>query len=87
LGSIAYTLIPSQSRDKFDVKGEKFIFISYNDESKGFQLFNPKKDQLLMSRDVIFDESAAWKWEDSVNLETKIQELLQAPKQPDVSNS
>jgi len=40
-----------------------------------------------MSRDVIFDESAAWKWEDSVNLETKIQELLQAPKQPDVSNS
>jgi hypothetical protein len=42
--SIAYALIPSQSRDKFDEKREKLIFISYNDESKGFQLFNPKKD-------------------------------------------
>jgi len=66
-GSIAYAFIPSQSRDKFDEKGEKLIFIVYSDELKGFRLFNPKKDQLLLSKDVIFDETAAWKWEDSVN--------------------
>jgi len=53
-GSIVYALIPSQSRDKFDKKGERLIFISYSDESKGFQLFNLRKDQLLLSRDVIF---------------------------------
>ena len=52
--SIAYAFIPSQSRDKFDEKREKLIFISYNDESKGFQLFNPKKDQILFSKDIIF---------------------------------
>lgn len=52
--SIAYALIPSQSRDKFDKKGERLIFIGYNDESKGFQLFNARKDRLLLSRDVIF---------------------------------
>ena len=59
-GSITYALIPSQSRDKFDKKGEKLIFINYSDESKGFWLFNPKKDKLLLSRDVIFYESTAW---------------------------
>jgi hypothetical protein len=51
-------------------KREKLIFIGYNDESKGFRLFNPKKDQLLFSRDVIFYEYATWKWEDTVNLES-----------------
>jgi transposase InsO family protein len=30
--SIAYDFIPSQSRDKFDEKWEKLIFIGYNDE-------------------------------------------------------
>ena len=87
-GSITYALIPSQSRDKFDEKGEKLIFIGYNDESKAFRLFNPKKDQLLISKDVIFFyESATWKWEDSVNPESAILELFQTPKQHDVFNS
>jgi len=54
----------------FMKKREKLIFIGYNDESKGFRLFNPKKDQLLFSRDVIFYEYATWKWEDTVNLES-----------------
>ena len=67
--SIAYALISFQSRDKFDEKWEKLILIGYSDESKGFRLFNPKKDQLLLSKDVIYDESTAWKWEDSVNPE------------------
>ncbi|KAJ6761918.1 DUF3774 DOMAIN PROTEIN-RELATED [Salix koriyanagi] len=46
---------------------EKLTFIAYSNESKVFRLVNPKKNQLLMSIDVIFDESAASKWEDSVN--------------------
>ena len=62
-GCIAYALKPSQEREKFDEKGEKFIFIGYSDESKGYRLFNPKKNQLIMSRDVVFDEMAAWKWD------------------------
>ena len=72
-------MTPSQSRDKFDEKGEKVIFIGYSDESKGFRLLNPKKDQLFLSRDVIFYESTAWKWKDSVSPKTTILELFQAP--------
>ena len=63
-GCVAYALTPSQGREKFDKKGEKLIFIGYSDESKGYRLFNPNTNKLVLSRDVIFDELAAWKWED-----------------------
>uniref|UniRef100_A0A2N9G9X7 Uncharacterized protein n=1 Tax=Fagus sylvatica TaxID=28930 RepID=A0A2N9G9X7_FAGSY len=65
-GCIAYAHIPSQEREKFDKKGEKYIFIGYNDESKGFRLLNPKSNKLVVSRDVIFDEVESWQWEDNL---------------------
>ena len=65
-GCIAYAHIPSQEREKFDEKGEKYIFICYSDESKGFRLLNPKTNKLVIARDVIFDELAIWQWEENV---------------------
>ena len=64
-GCIAYALVPSEQREKFDEKGEKYIFIGYSDESKGYRLYNPNTNKFLVSRDVIFDEDATWKWEDN----------------------
>ncbi|KAL5808268.1 hypothetical protein ACOSQ3_028959 [Xanthoceras sorbifolium] len=51
-GCIAYSHIPSQFREKFDEKGEKYIFVGYSDESKGYRLLNPKTEELLISRNV-----------------------------------
>ncbi|TXG53197.1 hypothetical protein EZV62_022366 [Acer yangbiense] len=45
-GCVAYALLPSQNREKLDQKGEKYIFIGYSDESKGYRLLNPKKNKL-----------------------------------------
>lgn len=64
-GCIAYAHIPSQRREKFDEKGEKYIFIGYSEESKAYRLFKPDTKELVISRDVIFDELSSWKWEDS----------------------
>ena len=30
--------------------------------SKGYKLYNLKKNKTLVSRDVIFDENATWNW-------------------------
>ena len=60
-GCIAYSFIPSQHREKFDGKGQKYIFIGYSDESKANRLFNPKTKQLVISRDVHFNEMKDWK--------------------------
>lgn len=57
-GCIAYELIPAQDREKLYGKGEKYISIGYSDESKGHCLFDRKRSQLIISRDVTFDESA-----------------------------
>ena len=59
---IAYALV-SHERDKFDEKGEKLIFIGCSNESKGYRLFNPKTNKLVVARDVVFDEMAAWSWD------------------------
>uniref|UniRef100_A0A5B7BAZ6 Putative polyprotein n=1 Tax=Davidia involucrata TaxID=16924 RepID=A0A5B7BAZ6_DAVIN len=70
-GSIAYSLIPSQHREKFDEKREKYIFIGYSDESKAYRLFDPKTKQLVISRDVHFNEMKAWEWENKNSHEAK----------------
>ena len=82
----AYAHIPSQEREKFDEKGEKYIFIGYSDESKGFRLLNPKTNKLVIARDVIFDELAAWQWEENVQ-ESKNLEVPASLGFQDKSNS
>ena len=59
-GSVAYALNQSPNKDKFETKAEKCVFVGYNEESKGYRLLNPKNDQLIISRDVVFDEMATW---------------------------
>jgi transposase InsO family protein len=61
-GCIAYTLIPSQRRTKLDEKSEKCLFIGYCIQSKGYRLYNPNNGKIMVSRNVIFDENANWKW-------------------------
>lgn len=45
-GCIAYALVPSEQREKLDEKGEKYIFIGYSDESKGYRLYNPSTKKI-----------------------------------------
>ena len=66
-GSIAYAHIPFEKRQKLDEKSIKCIFVGYSDETKGYRLYNPENKELIISRDVIFNENDAWKWE--VNVE------------------
>ena len=63
-GCIAYAFVKPQNREKFDEKGEKYLFIGYSDESKGYRLLDPRTNQLVISRDVVFDEMVAWNWKD-----------------------
>ncbi|KAH9669846.1 hypothetical protein KPL70_021959 [Citrus sinensis] len=45
-----------ESRAKLDDKSEKFIFIGYDNNSKGYKLYNPNNEKILISRDVVFNE-------------------------------
>nr|KYP66211.1 Retrovirus-related Pol polyprotein from transposon TNT 1-94 [Cajanus cajan] len=58
-GSIGYKHVHEQLRRKLDDKGEKMILLGYH-PTGGYKLFNPISKQIMVSRDVMFDESKGW---------------------------
>ncbi|CAL9028169.1 unnamed protein product, partial [Prunus brigantina] len=61
-GCIAYSHVPDHIRKKLDEKAEKCIFIGYSTVTKGYKLYNPKTEKVIISRDVTFDEQGTWDW-------------------------
>ena len=43
-------------RTKLDSKSEKYIFIGYAIEQKGYRCYKPITNYVKVSRDVVFDE-------------------------------
>ncbi|KAK3001644.1 hypothetical protein RJ639_020743 [Escallonia herrerae] len=60
--SIAYTHVPDEKRSKLDDNSEKYVFICYDLRSKDYKLYNPSNGEIVVSRDVIFDEESSWEW-------------------------
>lgn len=52
-GAEVWFHIPKEKRKKLDVKSEKGIFVGYGETTKGFRIFNPKKNAVTLERDVI----------------------------------
>ena len=59
-GSICYYWIPEAKRQKLDDKAEVGVFIGYSLRSKGFRVYNPISGNVVVSRDVKFDEFSMW---------------------------
>lgn len=63
-GSEVYVHIPKQKRLKWDAKGEKGLFVGYED-SKGYRIYIKNRKEILVRRDVIFLQSENCKKENS----------------------
>ena len=55
-GCIAYAHIPDVRRQKLDKKADKFRFVGYSIQSKGYCLLDEEKGKVYIRRDVIFNE-------------------------------
>ncbi|KAM1300483.1 hypothetical protein PS1_011811 [Malus domestica] len=62
-GSICYSHIPSNLRQKFDDKASKGIFMGYGSCEKGYRIYNLQTEKIILSRSVVFDEYKTWNWE------------------------
>ncbi|CAJ2652499.1 unnamed protein product [Trifolium pratense] len=60
-GSVAYAHVPDQRRTKLEDKSQKYIFIGYDEKTKGYKLFDP------ISKKARRDE----KWKTAMNEEIK----------------
>lgn len=56
-GSLAYSHVPDQLRQKLDDKAEVMMMVGYSLRSKAYRLFNPTTSQVVVRRDVVFDEN------------------------------
>ena len=57
-GCPTYVHVFSEERSKFDAKSRQCIFLGYLKGVKGFKLWDPKANKVVISRDVIFDEKS-----------------------------
>ncbi|MCH80374.1 copia-type polyprotein, partial [Trifolium medium] len=62
-GCIAYVHVADNQRKKLDNKSIKCVFLGISDESKAYKLYEPSERKIIVSRDVVFEESKGWDWE------------------------
>ena len=56
-GCPAYAHVESEQRSKLDSKSKQCIFLGFKKGVKGFKLWDPSSQKVVVSRDVVFDES------------------------------
>jgi hypothetical protein len=61
-GSVAYAHISDQKCTKLDDKSKKLIFISYDEKSKAYNLYDPLTKNVHVSCDVQVNEKSMWNW-------------------------
>ena len=60
---------------KLDPRGLKIIFIGYESGSKAYRLYDPARGRAHVSRDVIFDESTFWQWNDVIEVDQNLNQF------------
>jgi hypothetical protein len=38
------------------------VFLGYEPGTKGYRIYDPVNDKLMVTRDVVFDEAKQWNW-------------------------
>jgi len=62
-GCLAHVHVPDQKRIKFDDKSMLCVLLGVSDESKAYRLFDPVSKKIIVSRDVVFEETKGWNWD------------------------
>lgn len=63
-GCLSYARTEAVGRKKLDDRSRSLVHLGTEPESKAYQLFNPTTRKIIISRDVVFDESRGWNWND-----------------------
>ncbi|GAU45883.1 hypothetical protein TSUD_401080, partial [Trifolium subterraneum] len=78
-GSIAYKHVPDQLRRKLDDKATTMILVGYH-STGGYKLYDPINKNVVVSRDVVFDEMKEWDWnlhEKKISTSVMLEELVE----------
>jgi len=62
-GSLAYTKVNDSHLRKLNDRSKKTVYFGTESGSKGYRLFDPQNQKIIVSRDVIVDEDSSWSWD------------------------
>ena len=51
-----------EKRKNLDDKSIKCVVFGLSEESKAYQLYDPMRGKIIISRDVVFEEDEEWEW-------------------------
>ncbi|RDY03555.1 hypothetical protein CR513_12850, partial [Mucuna pruriens] len=57
--------IPDCKRSKIDDKSNKLVLLGVSEESKAYRLYGPFSQNIIVSRDVVFEENKSLDWDKS----------------------
>lgn len=63
-GCLAHAHVPNEKRGKLDDKSNTCVMFGFSKESKGYRLYNPTTKKIVVSRDVVFEETKGWNWDE-----------------------
>jgi hypothetical protein len=55
-----------------DNKSKRCVLLGVSEESKAYKLYDPVDKKIIISRDVVFEESKSWEWGKSQNKSNKV---------------
>lgn len=61
-GCTAHVRSAAPHLKKLDDRSYPMIYLGVEEGSKAHKLFNPKTKKIVVSRDVVFEETKAWSW-------------------------
>ncbi|KAG7558463.1 Zinc finger CCHC-type [Arabidopsis thaliana x Arabidopsis arenosa] len=64
-GCIAYAKIDKQQLRKLDDRSRMLVHLGIEPGSKAYRLLDPQAQKVVVSRDVVFDETKGWNWKHS----------------------
>ncbi|KAJ9535118.1 hypothetical protein OSB04_un001804 [Centaurea solstitialis] len=61
-GCLAHAKVEPVNLKKLDARSRPLVHLGYEPGTKAYRLFNPITQKIIVSRDVIFDETKGWDW-------------------------
>ena len=74
-GCIGHVHVPYNLRKKLNDKSFQCVLLGMSEESKAYRLYNPISENIVTSRDVVFDEDECWNWQG--NIEVLVSDTLE----------
>jgi hypothetical protein len=63
-GCLAFVHVPDVNRKKLDSRITKCVLLGVSEESKAYKLYDPASKRIIVSGDVVFEESKGWEWDE-----------------------